>query len=62
MFNTVLFMLIVDGAIHRAAGPLLKKECESLPGGYRSRCETGDAKITAGYNLPARCKPYHKHI
>ncbi|MUV12632.1 O-acetyl-ADP-ribose deacetylase [Noviluteimonas gilva] len=45
----------VDGAIHRAAGPGLREECEALPAYIAGvRCPTGEARITHGHLLPAK--------
>jgi O-acetyl-ADP-ribose deacetylase (regulator of RNase III) len=44
----------VDGAIHRAAGPRLLAACRALPERGGVRCPTGEARITPGFDLPAR--------
>lgn len=44
----------VDGAIHRAAGPQLREACQQVPAVHGERCPVGEARITPGFNLPAR--------
>ena len=45
----------VDGAIHRAAGPELRRACEQFPSVRRGvRCPPGEARVTPGFRLPAR--------
>ena len=44
----------VCGAIHRAAGPALQAACDEVPGDGGVRCPTGEARITAAGDLPAR--------
>lgn len=43
----------VRTALHQAAGPMLEGECQSLP-----HCRSGEAVVTCGYNLPAKCEMY----
>lgn len=44
----------IDGAIHKAAGPMLRRECETFTDGPNGRCPTGEARITSGHDLPSK--------
>lgn len=44
----------VRATLHKAAGPMLERECQSLP-----HCRSGEAVVTCGYNLPAKCEMYY---
>lgn len=51
---TYILFFQVDGAIHKKAGVRLKEACKVLNG-----CEVGDAKLTPGFGLPAKCKLFN---
>ena len=53
LLKIIIYCHSVDGAIHSAAGWSLRHECEKLNG-----CQPGDAKLTSGHRLPAKCKLY----
>lgn len=50
-----MYLHLVDGAIHAAAGPELLDECQRIPVREGKRCGVGEARLTRGYQLPAKC-------